>query len=137
MRQAGAMPSAKNLSRIVFLLGLIAVLTGVASVLGGSNVIHDAGEPGANVESELRFFSVWWAGAGLWLMALSRNIAERGAELRVFCLLLFGAGIARILAIADTDLPSAMYVVFMVIELVLPVVLVFWQARVARGRSAA
>ena len=90
--------------------------------------------PSPNLESELRFYSVWWIGAGLSLIWLAPRVAERALELRVFSGLLFLAGVSRVLAALDTDWLSTGQLILMGLELVLPVVLVTWQARVARSR---
>src|SRR6185503_4653201 len=91
-----------------------------------------AGEASPNLESELRFYSVWWIGVGLFLMWLAPRVEERTLETRVFCALLFLGGLSRVFAALATDWPSTGQIVLMVIELSLAVVLAVWQARVAR-----
>lgn len=128
------MRSEKGLSRLLLILAVIPIATGVIAFLGGSDAIIDSGEVTPTVESELRFYSVWWIGVGLYLAAIARRPLERGRELRIVAGLLFLAGIGRMLAVIDTDWPHGMYVVFMAIELTLPVLIVVWHARLA-GRA--
>jgi hypothetical protein len=52
--------------------------------------------------------------------------------LRVFCALLFLAAASRLFAVLETDWPSTGQIVLMGIEFALSVILVAWQARVAR-----
>jgi len=63
-------------------------------------------------------------------------VAERTRELRVFCALLFFAGLTRLLAVSDAGWPHASQLVLMALEFMLSVILVVWQAgAIADGRS--
>jgi hypothetical protein len=120
---------AKNLTRTLYVVAAVPIVTGALTVLLGADSVPAPNDAPPNVESELRFYSVWWIGAGLFLIWLAPRIVERTLELRVFCALLFLAGVSRILAAVDTDWPSTGQLVLLGLELVLPVVFVAWQAR--------
>src|SRR5687768_2996262 len=109
-------PVAQQLRFAIRALALVPIATGLASVVGGSGIIPTAGEVSPNVESELRFFSVWWVGLGLYLWSLAPRIDVRGRELRIVCALLFAGGLARLWAIADVGRPDDRFVVLMAIE---------------------
>jgi hypothetical protein len=115
------------------ILAAVPILTGAATAILGSAIIRDHGAVHANVESELRFYGVWWIGLGIFLASLAPRIEERGGELRVACALLFAGGLARLWALADAGRPATEYLVLMAIELVLAIALPVWQSRVARG----
>ena len=119
----------------LYALAVVPVVAGTATALLGSGSIPSAGAPTPSVESELRFYSVWWIGAGLFLAWLAPRVEERTRELRAFCALLFLAGLSRVLAILDTDWPSAGQIVLMALEFTIPLVLVLWQAKVVHGVS--
>jgi hypothetical protein len=85
--------SVRTLQRTLYVLAVIPVVAGASTVLLGSESVPAAGKPTASIESELRFYSVWWIGAGLFLAWLAPRIEERTRELRVFCALLFLAGL--------------------------------------------
>jgi hypothetical protein len=102
----------------------------------GADSVPAPGDPSPNLESELRFYSVWWIGAGLFLAWLAPRVEERTLELRVFCALLFSSGVSRGLAALATDWPSTGQIILMGLELVLPLILVTWQARVVRPPTA-
>jgi hypothetical protein len=123
---------ADALRRTLYALGVIPILAGGATVALGADSVLGAGDASPSLESELRFYSVWWIGAGLFLIWLAPRVEERTLEMRVFCALLFLAGLSRLFAVLATDWPSTGQVVLMIIELVLAVVLALWQARVAR-----
>jgi hypothetical protein len=120
------------LRRTLSVVAFVPIVTGLLTVLLGADSVIGAEEASPNLESELRFYSVWWIGAGLFLLWLAPQVEQRTLELRVFCALLFLSGVSRLLAAAATDWPGTGQVVLMVLELVLPVVFVTWQARVAR-----
>lgn len=122
----------RALTRTLYALAVVPVVAGSATVLLGSGSVPAPGDPSANLESELRFYAVWWIGAGLFLAWLAPRVAERTLELRVLCGLLFLAGLSRVLGIAIDGRPSGGQLVLMAVELALPPVLVIWQARVAR-----
>jgi hypothetical protein len=125
--------SRRNLQRLIVALGLVPIVTGAVSLVLGTDAIPEAGAPSASTESELRFYAVWWLGAGLFLASLAPRIEERGRELRAVCALLVLGAAGRALAIADAGRPQPIFVVLMVLEFLIPPVLVLWQARVARG----
>jgi len=121
--------SLKNLQRTLYALAVIPVVAGAATALAGSHSIPDAGRTTPSLESELRFYSVWWIGAGLYLGWLAGRVGERTRELRVFCGLLFLGGLSRVLAILDAGWPRPIFIVLMGLELSLPLILVVWQAK--------
>lgn len=105
------------------------------SVALGSAIVPGGGSTPAGVESELRFYAAAWTGFGLLLGLTALRIEERGTEFRVLCGVLFLGGIGRALAIADTGWPPMGLVVLMGVELVLPLLLLGWHARVLRGAA--
>lgn len=124
--------SHRALQLTLLALAAIPLVTGVFSLALGTDSLPDSGEATASVESEFRFLTVWWIGAGIFLASLSRRIEHRTLELRIVCALLFTSGVARIVAIVDEGRPHSTQFGLMAVELTLPVVLVVWQARVAR-----
>ena len=124
--------SLRGLTLFLYLFAAVAVVAGAATVVLGSESIPSAGDLNANVESELRFYSVWWIGAGAFLAWLAPRVGELTRELRMFCGLLFLAATSRLFAVLETDWPSAGQIALMGTEFALAVGLVAWQARVTR-----
>ncbi len=123
---------ARNLTRTLYVVAIVPILTGLWTVAAGADSVPDPNAAPPNVESELRFYSVWWIGAGLFLIWLAPRVQERTLELRVFFTLLFLTGVSRILAAIETDWPSTGQLVLLGFELVLPFVFVTWQALATR-----
>jgi hypothetical protein len=124
--------SRRHLQRAIVAVAAVPIATGAVSILFGSAVIPGGGSPSAGVESELRFYAVWWVGAGVFLASLAPRIEERGRALRAVCALLVLGAVGRMLAIFDAGWPPAMFVVLLGLELVVPLVLVVWHVRVMR-----
>jgi hypothetical protein len=124
---------AENLRRTLYVVAVVPIVTGALTAFLGADSVPAPGDPSPNLESELRFYSVWWIGAGLFLVWLAPRVEERTLELRVFFGLLFFSGVSRGLAALATDWPSTGQIILMALELVLPVIFVTWQARVAQA----
>ena len=127
---------ARGLTRTLYVVAVVPIVAGALTLFLGSDSVPSPGDPSPNDESELRFYSVWWIGAGLFLIWLAPRVAQRTLEARVFAGLLFLSGVSRILAALDTDWPSTGQLILMGLELALPIVLVTWQAHVARSIRA-
>lgn len=121
--------TATGLRRALMVVAVVPTIAGAASMLLGSDVIQDARDVPANVESELRFYATWWLGAGLFLFWVARRVEDRGPQLRAFCALLFLAGCARLLGAAAAGWPDTFFVVLLAFELGLPPLLIAWHAR--------
>ena len=97
----------------------VAVGTG-ASVLGrGSRAIPEGGPTTASVDSVLRFYAAWWAGAGLVLWRIAPDTAHHDAATRwALGMTALGAG-GRLLAMRQSGLPHPLFRVLTGVELVL------------------
>ena len=109
------------------------IAAGLWTVFAGAGSVPAPREASPSVESELRFYSVWYIGVGLALLWLAPRLREHTREFRVFCGLLFLGGCSRILAALATDWPPTGQLVLMVIELTLPLVLLAWLSRALRS----
>ncbi len=121
-----------RLSQVLRVLAVIPMVAGLASVLFGSAIVREHGPSNASVESELRFYAVFYVAYGAFLWSLAPRVAERGRELRWAAAVLFCGGLARVVGVLVDGWPEADYVVLMVVELTLPGVLVAWQRKEAR-----
>ncbi len=124
---------ARNLRRTLYVVAFVPIVTGALTMILGADSVPSPGDPSANLESELRFYSVWWIGAGVFLLWLAPRVEERTLEFRAFFALLFLSGVSRVLAALDTDWPSTGQLILMGLEFGLPIVFVVWQARAVRA----
>ena len=109
----------------MFIVGLATMVFGVRTVIG-------AGAVNPNVDNEMRFFGVWYATGGFFLLRAIRQVERHGTTIRVIGTAFFAAGCARLIGWAVVGRPHTLQLVLLAIELSLPVVLIPWQAAVAR-----
>jgi uncharacterized protein DUF4345 len=110
------------------------VLAGLYTVLTGTGGMAGEGRASANVESELRFYSAFWAGFGVLALHAARRPEREAALLKGLALFLFLAGVARVLAWLASARPDDPYLVLLGLELTLPFFIVWAQPRVG-GRA--
>lgn len=114
------------------ILGLIAAAAGLTTALGGVQTIVGAEVVSATVDSEMRFYAVWYFGAGVLLLRAAARLESEGRTIFLIALLFFFAGCARALSWAMVGRPHALSLALMTIELALPFVVLPWQAAVSR-----
>ncbi|HEX9967353.1 MAG TPA: DUF4345 domain-containing protein [Solirubrobacterales bacterium] len=123
-------PLRTGLRILLTALGAVALVAGLYTVLTGNGGMPGDSRASANVESELRFYSAFWAGFGALALYASRRPEREAALLRGLALFLFLGGVARVLAWLASSRPDSPYLVLMGLELTLPLFLVWAQSRV-------
>lgn len=114
------------------LLGAGACVAGAATVLLGAGSIIGLASLTPTADSEMRFYATWYVLAGVLAIRSARRVEDETFTIRVLFGGLFLAGCARALSLAVVGRPHAFSVVLMALELVLPLVILPWQAAVAR-----
>ncbi len=125
--------STRALQTLLAVLGCIAIVAGSATVLFGVDSILGAEDVSGTVDSEMRFYAVWYVGAGALLMWSARNLDRAGVLIRAIATLLFVAGLSRALSWLMVGEPHVVSQALMVAELVLPLVIVVWHATLPAG----
>lgn len=120
---------------LLILLGSVAIVAGLGTAVLGVDSVVGAGEVSPTVDSEMRFYAVWYVGAGALLLWSARNLERAGALIRGLAGLLFLAGLSRGLSWVTVGEPHALSKTLMVIELVLPFLIVPWQIALSRGNA--
>jgi hypothetical protein len=120
---------------ILAVLGAVAVAFGGLTVLAGAGGVLDGGPVSASVDSELRFYAAWYVGAGVLMLRSILRVEVEGSTIRLICVVLLIAAGARVLSIVALGTPHPLFLALMVIEFVIPVVIVPWQAALARRAS--
>jgi hypothetical protein len=124
--------SRSALRLVLTLLGVVALVFGLQGVLLGADGVRGGGEVSANVDSELRFFAAWYAGAGVLLLhSASRIEAARGRLLVLCVVLLLGAG-GRLVSWRSHGRPDDVFVALLVVEVVVASVVAPWVLAVTR-----
>jgi hypothetical protein len=123
----------KAMQIFLTILGVVAVVAGSVTILFGATSIVGVEDPSPAVDSEMRFFAVWYAAAGMLVLRVVPRVETSGGLIRGVAAAFFVAGCARGLSWAVVGKPPAIAVLLMVIELALPFVLIPWQAALERG----
>lgn len=84
---------------------------------------HVPGLDNVNVDSEMRFYSVFWFVYGLALIMAARDFATRRKYIPILLALFFAGGVVRLLSMVSYGLPHPLFLVLMSFELCLPIVL--------------
>jgi hypothetical protein len=123
------------LQALLVALGLVAFVAGLVTVLGGTDAMPGDSRATPNVESELRFYAAFWAGFGVLSLYAARRPERETFLLRGLALFLFFGGLARIFAWLASDRPDTPFLVLMGLELTLPLLIVWAQARLGRPKG--
>ena len=120
---------------LLFALGGVAVVAGLITVATGTAGMPGDSEATANVESELRFYAVFWSAFGVFALIAARDPRQRGSLIHLLALFLFLGGLARAIAWIATSRPDTQFLILMGLELSIPLFLVWAEARL-NGPSA-
>ena len=112
----------RGLRVLLTLIGAVAIVAGAASVIFGASIIPARGEVSASVDSEMRFYAVWYVAAGVIALRASRGNVS-GAVVGGLAVCFGVAGCARALSWAAVGRPHSTTIGLMVVELVLALVL--------------
>ena len=122
----------------LYSLGIIAVLIGSSIALIGSQPVamffnkilsfaYNAGPvtgfDAANIDSELRFYSVIFIFYGGALIQTARNIELHFSRIPVLLAVFFIAGLARMISYLSVGPPHLLFVVLLTVEICLPILL--------------
>ena len=125
-------PSRRALQVFLAALGAVAVVAGLVGVFTGPSLIRGAGAISPSVDSELRFFAAWYVGAGGLLLWTVPRVEREGGLIRGLCAAVLLAALGRVVSLVVAGRPHPLYLVLMAIEFAIPIVVVPWQAAVAR-----
>ena len=116
-------------------IGIVMLTAGVQGMIGGAEIVLGDEPFSDDVDSEFRFHATWYAAAGILLLRSIERVESEAMIVRAVGVAFFVAGCARALSIVEVGRPETFYVVLMVIEFVIPLVIIPWQAAVARRSS--
>ena len=127
--------SHRLLQIFVTILGVVALVAGGSTMILGSESVIGVDDYSATLDSELRFYSVWYALTGVALLRASRRLPSETTTIRAVSGALFLAGCTRVLSLITVGRPHDFSLLLMVLELTIPLMLVPWQATVSRASS--
>ena len=120
---------------ILLALGGVMVVAGASTIVFGVSSIAGAGGFTASVDSEMRFYAVWYLVMGLLVLRVTRDLGAAGPLVVMVGVGFFAAGCARALSWLSTGRPHTVAVVLMVVELVIPFVVLPLHRRATMGSA--
>ena len=125
----------RGLQVILAIIGVVAVTAGGLTVLLGADSLIGAGAASPTIDSELRFYAAWYVIAGALLLRSVRRVESEAVIIRAVCAGLFLGGSGRLVSLIAVGTPHPVAMVLMGLEFAIPLVIVPWQAAVARRTS--
>ena len=122
----------RGLQVAVGIFGVVATVAGLVTVVAGAAGIVGGGPVSPTVDSEIRFYSVWYVLVGLFALRAVPRVEVEGFTIRLIFGALFVGGLARLLSLAVAGSPHVLTYVLLGLELVIPPIVLPWQAAVAR-----
>jgi hypothetical protein len=120
----------RTLQQVVAVAATVPVLAGLFGVLFGHGITGDQ-NPSVSADSHFRFLSGILLGIGLCFWSTIPSIEEKTTFFRFLTLIIVLGGLARLLGLWITGIPSFFMIAALVLELILTPALCLWQTRVA------
>ena len=126
---------------ILAIIGLIALITGALGIVAGMTTdfgdfygvsVNPRIEGNIILDSNLRYFSGLWLGAGLILFWMIPSIERQKLVFRLVAGMIFIGGVGRVISILSFGVPSPLFIAFVVLELLFPL-LIIWQNRLSQA----
>jgi hypothetical protein len=119
-----------TLKCILYLMALVVAITGLNVLIGGASAIPGStGGVEATVDNELRFFSVFWLGYGVFCFWVARNIQVQYKFIPSIALAFFIGGLGRLVSISSVGSPASILIPAMILEFVIPIFIygIYWK----------
>ena len=121
----------RYLQRTVAVLALVPVSAGLFGVLFGPAMTGD--QVSVSADSHFRYLSGLLLGIGLLFWSTTPAIEEKTGRFRLLTLLVVIGGLARLIGLLLTGIPSLYMLASLALELVVTPMLALWQTRVAKA----
>ncbi|TXM75040.1 DUF4345 domain-containing protein [Methylobacterium sp. WL12] len=130
------MTERQALQRVVAVAAIVPVAAGLYGVVFGINGM-EGGVPNISADSHFRYLSGLLTGVGILFLTCVPGIEEKGRLFRFLTLVVVLGGLARLLGLWLTGVPSLTMLAALAMELGVTPSLCLWQARIAgRARDA-
>ncbi|NRB40463.1 MAG: DUF4345 domain-containing protein [Pseudomonadales bacterium] len=109
------------LKYILYTLFVVCLLTGLNILIGGALSVPGATiGVQAQIDNELRFFSMFWLAYGGFCLWVGRDISARNHFIPFIALVFFLGGVGRLFSVLMVGNPGSFLMAAMIVEFVLP-----------------
>jgi len=126
----------RSLQVFLGLFGVTAILIASLHIILGPSAIPGSIPVNATMDSEDRFYATLFAAYGVALLWCIGGIERKSRCVYLLAATFFVGGLARVVSILAVGPPNAFFLAMTVLELVIPVFMVFMQARISSTASA-
>ena len=116
---------------VFLLVGALHLALGVGAEVMLGAMLPSAALSDAVLDSQNRFYGIAFTLYGVLFLICASDLHKYATVLRAVLWVFFAAGLARLVSIAVHGLPSALVLVLLAIELILPPVLLVWLSKLA------
>jgi len=117
------------LKTFVLLFGVVCMAIALTHIAIGPSSIPGSVPVNATMDSEDRFYATLFLGFGAANLWCAQDLGARGTMFRALMLVFFLGGVARLVSAAQVGVPSPLFVVLGSLELALPPLLLWAQAK--------
>ena len=118
------------------LFGIAAILIALLHVVLGPSAIPGSVSVNATMDSEDRFYATLFAAYGVALLWCIKDIERKSIVVYFLAAAFFAGGLARLVSVAAVGLPNTFFIAMTVLELLIPLFMVFMQSRIAKSAGA-
>jgi hypothetical protein len=124
--------SRKMLQSVMATLAAAPLLSGIIGLSGIHNPLFSGGIPAdLLLDTNLRFLNGMSIATALSFYFILPVIEKETFACRVICSAIFLGGIGRCISIYDLGLPPTPVLFFLILELIFPLLIIYWQSRLA------
>ena len=117
------------------LFGVMTIVIATLHVVLGPTAIPGAIPVNATMDSEDRFYATLFAAYGIALLWCAKDIERKSRVVYFLAATFFVGGLARLVSVAAVGWPNTFFIKMTVIELLIPIFMVFMQSRIAKAAS--
>ena len=127
----------RNLQLILAAVGATCAVIALVHIIVGPSSIPGSIAVNATMDSEDRFYATMFLAFGAALLWCVPGVERKSTIVYVLMLTFFLGGLARVMSIVAVGLPNALFTFLTFVELLLPLIIVYMQMRVARAADLA
>jgi hypothetical protein len=120
----------------LLILGISVVVISLCHIILGPSVIPGSVPVNATMDSEDRFYAVFFLAYGAAILWCLKDWCSKLREIRMLMAIFFVGALARLISIAAVGPPHPFFAAMTIIELLLPPFVIWLTARAIRFREA-
>jgi hypothetical protein len=126
----------KAFQAFLVLFGGVAILISLVHIVFGPASIPGSVPVNATMDSEDRFYAVLFGAFGVALIWCAKDIHAKSLFVYFLAVTFFIGGLARLISVAVVGLPNNLFIFLTVLELIIPIYMVFTQYKITASATS-